>query len=129
MGIRGLCVAGLDTVGISQKLRSYVVDCIPHYMLETGQSMFAEAHVFYFDEVRDNLNVNHHGLFTDDAKFIGMCGYVTVNDSHNNNDQRILMLLLDEHSTCAYALLLQDTGEDGEVQTTIIKDFLSQSGT
>jgi len=70
MDTTGLCVAGLDTVGISQKLESYVADCIPRYTLGTGQTMFAESHLFYFDEIKDQLPDEHHHHFTGDEKFV-----------------------------------------------------------
>jgi len=125
MSIKGLEVKGLDSTGISQKLEIYVSNYFEGYSLGAGQSMFMEGHMFYFDEVSGIIPAEHHHLFTDESKFNGMSGYVIVGHVEGKADERIISVLMDEQNDYVYLLCLQETGEQGEVQPTIIKDFLS----
>ena len=114
-------VVGLDTSEISQKLEKYVVDYFQGFKLGKNQSMFAEGHTFDFTEVLHLIPEPHHHAFTDDSKFLGMCGDITVSNPQGQPTEHTLMLLLNEESSQAYVLATQqpDMGE-----TVIIKDFL-----
>jgi len=125
MVIKGLCVKGLDTVEISQRMVRYVANYFYDYKLGAGQSMFVENFILHFDEVRDTIPAEHHILFTDDDKFSGMSGYVTVDYAQSESKEHVVMLLMDEHSTYIYFLCLQETNEKGEDKIIIINDFLS----
>jgi len=123
MSIKGLRIKGLDTVDVSLKLEKYVAEYFTGYALGIGQSMFMEAYFFHFSEVKEMIPVNHHHLFTENDRLIGMSGYISLND---NLDERVIMMLTDEHGEYAYLLYLQSEDENGNTESVIIKDFLAE---
>jgi len=124
MSITGLDVKGLDTTEISRKLEVFVADYFKGYSLGAGQSMFQEGFMLEFGELMDTIPLQHHHLFNDDTEFVCMSGFITVGYVDGKADERIISLIMDEHSEYAYLLcLLQEV--DGEGETVIIKDFLS----
>ena len=123
MSFKGLRIKGLDMVDISLKLEKYVAEYFNSYVLGIGQSMFNEAYYFQFNEVKEMIPVNHHHLFTDKDRLIGMSGYISLND---NLDGRVIMMLTDEYGEYAYLLYLQSEDENGNTKSVIIKDFLAE---
>jgi len=124
MEIQGLEVKGLDVVEISQILEKYVADYFNGYELSTGRSMFMEDYVLHFDEVNELIPAKHHHHFTDDSKFTCMSGYIIIDYVAGKVDERVAMLLMDEHSTYVYMLCVQEVDEKGVEKTVIIKDFM-----
>ena len=124
MSITGLCVKDLDATQISKKLEIYVAKHCQGYKLGTCQNMFMEVYMFYFDEVKDIIPTKHHHLFTDESKFNGMSGYVTIGSVGDEADERIISVLMDEHSAYAYLLCLHEPNEEGEENIIIIGDFI-----
>jgi len=124
MSIYGLEVKGLDSTEISQKLEMYVAECFNGYKLDAGQSMFQEGYTLHFDEVADIIPSEHHHLFTNESKFNGMSGYITTEYVGGGVAERTVMLLMDGDSENVYLLYLQETNQEGEERTTLIKDFL-----
>ena len=121
----GLCVTGLDSVGISQKMERYVIDYFPAFKLDTGQSMFMEGHVFYLEEIDSVVPDKYHHLFTDESKFICMSGFIAVSHAQDQSDERTIMLIMDDRSERVYLLLyLQEVDDTGEERIFMIKDFL-----
>ena len=125
---KGLCVKGLDTTEISRKMEVYLADYSKGFNLVSGQSMFIESIMLHNDEVKTMIPSEYHHLFTDNCKFNGLSGYVTIGCSGGEVVEGIVMLLMDEHCTSAYLLYLQEATEAGN-DNTIIKDFLSDTGT
>ena len=125
MSLKGLDVRRLDSVGISQLLKTYVSDYFNGYELDEGQSMFQEGHIFYFDEVKGIMPTKYHHLIVDDDKFGGLSGYITVGCEDGQADERIISVLMCECGAYLYLLCVQETDEDGTERTTIIKDFIT----
>jgi len=124
MKIQGLEVKGLDTTAISRKLEVYVANHFQGYKLGAGESMFMEGYMFEFNEIKDIVPAKHHHLFTDESKFNGMSGYITVGYVGGKADERTISVLMDEHSTHAYLLCLHEPNEKGEENIIIIGDFI-----
>ena len=124
-----LCVAGLDSAEISQKLEPYVAGHFPGYKLGTGQSMFMEGHVFCLEELDSVIPDKYHHFFNAETKFNCMSGYITVGHTQGKPDERTVMAVMDSESQRVYFFCLEEEGEGGELQTTLIKDFLSPCGT
>ena len=118
---KGLCVKGLDIIEIGRVMETYVAEYVAGYRLGLGQSMFAESHMLYFNEVKAIIPGKYHNLFTDESKFIGASGYAMDNHVQGKADEYVVMLLMDEHSERAFLLCLQET--DNSI--SIIKDFLA----
>ena len=121
MNIQGLEVKGLDSTEISQKLEIYVAEYFNGYKLGEGESMFMEGYVLEFGEVNDWIPTEYHNHFKDDDKFNCMSGYIVVDNKDGKTDERIISIVMDEHSEYVYLLCLQES----EDSTTIVKDFLS----
>ena len=125
MNTMGLCVTGLDSVEISQKMERYVIDCFPAFKLDTGQSMFMEGHIFYLEEIDSVIPDKYRHLFTDESKFICMSGFITVGHAQDQSDERTIMLIMNDSGKRAYLLLcLQEVDGTGEERIFMIKDFL-----
>jgi len=118
---KGLCIKNLDVVEISQMMKTYVAGYPTGYSLCAGQSMFSENYLLHFEEVKDIVPVEYHHHFTDDCKFNGLSGYIPNDYAEHQSNERIVMLLTDEHRQRAFLLLVQESDNS----TTIIKDFLS----
>ena len=125
MSVTGLCVKDLDATEISKKLEIYVAKHCQGYKLGTCQNMFMEGYMLYFDEIKDIIPTKHHHLFTDESKFNGMSGYVTVGYVDGKKDERTISILMDKDSEYAYFLCLHETKEKEDDTIILIKDFLN----
>ena len=123
MKIQGLEVKGLDSTEISQKLEKYVADYFKGYKLGTGQSMFMEGYELEFCEINDWIPAEYHNHFTNDDKFTCMSGYIVIDYKDGKADERVISIVMDEHSEYIYLLCLQDADEKGEENIIIIGDF------
>jgi len=125
---KGLCVKGLDTTEISRKMEVYLAGYFKDFNIGPEQPMFIESILLHYDEVKAMIPAEHHHLFTDNCKFNGLSGYVTIGCSGDEAVERVVMLLMDEHCTSAYLLYLQEASDTGS-DNIIIKDFVSYTGT
>lgn len=124
MKVLGLEVKDLNTTEISQKLEIYVANHFQGYKLGEGESMFMEGYMFEFDEIKGVIPSKHHHLFTNESRFNGMSGYVTVGYVDGKKDERVISILMDEDSAYAYLLCIHEENEEEDDTITLIKDFL-----
>ncbi|MCL1846157.1 MAG: hypothetical protein FWF77_09665 [Defluviitaleaceae bacterium] len=122
---KGLSVKGMNAVEISKKLEKYLTAHFKGFILDDGESLFQEGHLFCLEEIDGIFPENYFQRFADDSKFITMCGFFNADDTQSDTTERILTLVLEELHEYALLLCVQDADKDGAERTTIIKDFLA----
>ena len=124
MKTKGLDIKGLDATKINQKLKKFISDYFPNFNLSEDEPLFQEGHLFSLDEISGMLPEKYFEIFTEESKFICMCGFFNDGNLRNDVDECFISLVLDESHEYAYLLCLNETDKDGEERTIVIKDFL-----
>lgn len=124
MDNKGLSVDGMDTMEISRILEPFIVEYFSGFKPESEESLFVEGHVFWLEEIDGIVPEHYLELFTGEDKFVCLSGFACTTNTHGKKEQRVISLVMDEHSKRAFLLCAHEDTNDGGEETYIIKDFL-----
>ena len=120
-------ITGLNIMQIQKKIYPYVA----HYFKRCKVSSFKEwafdSFIFDFEEIIHLIPSKHHHRFKDGARFSGASGFLELDSTtaEYQDKKYILMLISDENNKTAYFLYVQELSNNYDKQRDIlIKNFM-----